>query len=273
MPVLIPSVNGTVCCEPDSAARILDALQAGAATAEVAYTVTVPAFTTEQAQALGHHRGGRPARRVRADHQPRRAASRGSPTSTASPTSCGARHPAGRDVLDQRLRRASARSRRASSTRRVIYNGELRERRRRRRVAVRHHRCSTPRSSPASTSASTRATRSRSRPVPRGPRGHDLLPAPGPADQEHHALRRADLADLHRRRASPSPVLDARRGRVHQPRRRRARRATAPAWTTTPHPHLPRRHHRRGLPSSPSTAPAKASTADDGQHPQTNRDG
>ena len=51
--MLNPSQNGTVCCEPDSPTRILTALQAGTGSVEVALTVAVPAFTTEQAQALG----------------------------------------------------------------------------------------------------------------------------------------------------------------------------------------------------------------------------
>jgi len=52
-PILIGSQDGTVCCEADSPARILAALRQGAATVEVALSVTHPTLTTEQAQAYG----------------------------------------------------------------------------------------------------------------------------------------------------------------------------------------------------------------------------
>ena len=50
-------------------------------------------------------------------------------------------------------------------------------------------------------------------PLPAGPRGDALVPAPRPDHQEHHALRRARVADLHRHHDHGAPVLDEERGR------------------------------------------------------------
>ncbi len=45
---------------------------------------------------------------------------------------------------------------------------------------------------------------------PQGPRGDDVVPQPRPGDREHDAVRRADLADVHRLVDHGAPVLHAR---------------------------------------------------------------
>lgn len=52
-PVVIPSQNGAACCEPAAGDKVTHALLANAGAVEVALTPVAPAFTTEQANALG----------------------------------------------------------------------------------------------------------------------------------------------------------------------------------------------------------------------------
>ncbi|CAN5186304.1 VanW family protein [soil metagenome] len=52
-PVLIPGRDGTACCEPAAAEKILQALQANAGTVAVALVITPPELTTDEANALG----------------------------------------------------------------------------------------------------------------------------------------------------------------------------------------------------------------------------
>ena len=52
-PVLLPSQDGTVCCESDSPSRILAALRLHNPSVEVALHVTHPSLTTEMAQSYG----------------------------------------------------------------------------------------------------------------------------------------------------------------------------------------------------------------------------
>jgi vancomycin resistance protein YoaR len=52
-PVVIPSQDGTACCDPASAQSVVQALVDDAGTVEVALTAAPASFTTEQANALG----------------------------------------------------------------------------------------------------------------------------------------------------------------------------------------------------------------------------
>jgi vancomycin resistance protein YoaR len=52
-PVLVPGVSGTGCCATDSAARLLEAMQAGTGSVELTATPREPDFTTAEAESWG----------------------------------------------------------------------------------------------------------------------------------------------------------------------------------------------------------------------------
>ena len=70
-PVLHPSQDGTGCCEPGAAQKVLAALQSNAPTLTLSVVTQRPNLTTEAAQQLGVVAGGRPARHVRTHDAPR----------------------------------------------------------------------------------------------------------------------------------------------------------------------------------------------------------
>ena len=172
-PVVVPSQQGVVCCGPNSADLVWEALSTAADRRRPSRCRSPsPSSPPRRPQGLGIVQpvGGNNAWRNGAPRPPGPASpptttrrSPGSPTSTAWPTSCGAR--------------SSCRARRSRSTTTVgprtaakgfvvagrHPRGRARRRDRRRRVAVRHHHVQRRLLRRASTSPSTRRTPSTSR--------------------------------------------------------------------------------------------------------------
>ena len=166
-------------------------------------------------------------------------------------------HQAGRDVLGRTAASASAPGRRATSRRREIANGVARRRASAAACRSSRPRCSTPRSSPGSTSSSTRRT-----PIylDRYPYGREAtLGCPEPDQKIKNNTPYGILIWTSYTGTSVTVTLYSTQY-AYGEQTGQTNGAVGACTARAHHPHqpLPRRPHRRPTPSAPSTGRAKA---------------